>query len=358
MIKSGKNILRTLSGNLILILFLLINVSMTSCTKKEQSIRSSREANILKIYTYDSFVTWGLADATIPLFEEKTGSKVIVESVGDAGNILNRLIMEKNNPQADIVIGLDNIMLGRVLHEKVLMPYRSENMNNIPEIFHFDKTNHLTPYDYGYFAFVYDSYIIDKPPATFGNIQDGIWKNKIVISDPRTSSPGLGLLLWTIATFGENGYIHFWRSIRNNILTVSSSWDEAYSMLLAGEVPIVLSYSTSPAYHIETENTDRYKAFIPQEGGFMQIEGAGIVKDTPNLELAKRFIDFMLTIEFQKSIPTSQWMFPVNKNVILPTSFNEVPIPQTILNDKLDLVDISPQLMDRWLMRWIEVMIN
>ena len=340
---------------LLLIQFLL---AMFSCSNREQQTRSGRVENVLKIYTYDSIVTWGLADKTIPLFEEKSGSKVVLESVGDAGNILNRLIMEKRNPQADLVIGLDNTMLNRVLDEDLLVSYKSEKLNNIREIFHFDKTYHLTPYDYGYFAFVYDSYVIENPPTTFGNIQDGIWKNKLVISDPRTSSPGLGLLLWTIATFGENGYLHFWRSIKNNILTVSSSWDEAYSMFLAGEVPIVLSYSTSPAFHIEMEDNHRYKAFIPEEGGFMQIEGAGIVKDTPNLELAKSFIDFMLSLEFQEHIPTTQWMYPVHEMVVLPFSFNEAPIPDKIRNQDLDLADMDSRTMERWLMRWIEIMIN
>jgi thiamine transport system substrate-binding protein len=343
---------------LLLMVIAILILALSSCKKSDSGIRGSREANVLKIYTYDSFVTWGLAEKTIPLFEEATGVRVVVESVGDAGNILNRLIMEKNNPQADIVIGLDNTMLSRVLNEKVLLSYKSDNLQNIREIFHFDKTYHLTPYDYGYFAFVYDSYAIEEPPTTFGNIQDGIWKNKIAISDPRTSSPGLGLLLWTIATFGENGYLHFWRSIKNNILTVTSSWDEAYSMLLAGEVPIVLSYSTSPAYHLEIEGSSRYKAFIPLEGGYMQIEGAGIVKDTPNLDLAKSFIDFILTRDFQENIATTQWMYPVHDRILLPASYNEIPVPVKVLNEEIDLADLNPRTMDRWLMQWIEIMIN
>lgn len=342
---------------IILFAFLLV-VILNGCGRKEIRETELNGEKQLRIYTYDSFVTWGLAEKTIPFFENKYGCKVVLESVGDAGNIINRLIMERSNPQADLIIGVDNTMMNRLLAERLLQPYKSENLRYVKDEFHFDRTYHLTPYDYGFFAFVYDSEVVANPPVTFGNIQDGIWKNKLVVSDPRTSSPGLGLLYWTIAAFGENGYQHFWRSIKNNILTVSSSWDEAYSMLLAGEVPIVLSYSTSPAFHIETEDCYRYKAFIPSEGGFMQIEGAGIVKDTPNLELAERFIDYMLTVDFQKHIPTTQWMYPVNKRVPLPPSFEMIPVPDRILNDELNLQRVNRQTSERWLTRWLEIMIN
>jgi thiamine transport system substrate-binding protein len=338
-----------------MIAMMLVSIS---CSDKETGRRSESNDNVLKIYTYDSFVTWGLAANTIPAFEEQEGCRVVIESVGDAGNIINRLIMEKRNPQADIVIGIDNTMMNRILAEDLLVAYRSDKLDSIRDILHFDDTYHLIPYDYGYFAFVYDSFEIDDPPATFGSIQDGIWKNKLVISDPRTSSPGLGLLYWTVAAFGENGYLHFWRSVRNNILTVTSSWDEAYSMFLAGEVPIVLSYSTSPAFHIEVEGNDRYKAMIPVEGAFMQIEGAGIVAETQNLELAQRFIDYMLSLEFQEHIPATQWMYPVNDKVKLPESFNELPVPERVLNDELNIAGTDTATSDRWLTRWIEIMIE
>ena len=341
-----------------LLLIIPIILAICGCGRKAQRAESRVADNTLRIYTYDSFVTWGLAAETIGQFEKKYDCTVYIETVGDAGNIVNRLIMERSNPQADVIIGIDNTMMSRILAERVLSPYRSDNLRYVPDELHFDSSYHLTPYDYGFFAFVYDSYAIDNPPSTFGNIQDGIWKNRIVISDPRTSSPGLGLLLWTIAAFGENGYIHFWRSVKNNILTVASSWDEAYSMFLAGEAQIVLSYSTSPAFHIEVEGVNRYKAFIPQEGAFMQIEGAGIVRNTPNIELAEKFIDFILTTDFQRHIPTTQWMYPVNKRVPLPASFNEIPVPERTLNDEIDLAGINARTLERWLMRWIEVMIN
>jgi thiamine transport system substrate-binding protein len=339
----------------VLLFFLIL---LLGCGQKETRDWLPEPGSTLKIYTYDSFVTWGLAEKTIPFFEERYDCEIFLESVGDAGNIINRLLMEKDNPQADIVIGIDNTLMSRILAEDLLISYKSENLDKIRKELHFDRSYCLTPYDYGYFAFVYDSEVIQQPPSSFGTIQDGIWKNKFVISDPRTSSPGLGLLLWTIAAFGENGYSHFWRSMKSNILTVSSSWDEAYSMLLAGEVPIVLSYSSSPAFHIEIENSYRYRAFIPQEGSFKQIEGAGIIKGTSNLELAQLFIDFILTMDFQKHVPTTQWMYPVNDNVKLPESFEGVVIPENNLNEQLDLTKIRAQTVERWLIRWAEIMIE
>jgi len=340
-------------NKLLLIISVLILI-LGGCAKKA-SYSSDEEDNTLKIYTYDSFVTWGLAEHTIPAFEEKYNCKVTLESVGDAGDLLNLLVLEKDNPQADVAIGVDNTMLRRALSEKLFVEYKSETLKSIPERLHFDKTYRLTPYDYGYFAFIYDSSIVDNVPTTFGQIQDGKWKNQIVISDPRTSTPGLGLLLWSAAAFGENGFGHFWRSIKNNILTVSTSWDEAYSMFLAGEVPIVLSYSTSPAFHIEYENTTRYKAFIPIEGAFMQIEGSGIVAGTRKLSLAQKFIDFTLTKEFQQHIPTTQWMYPVNDKVTLPDSFKNIPVPEKILNSNIKSLEDRNRI-EVLIDRWVEIM--
>jgi thiamine transport system substrate-binding protein len=183
------------AGAAVLMLFAAAAVPATPGAEKEAQ---------LVIYAYDSFVAeWGPAPVVIPKFEKMHGVEVKVISVGDAGQVLNRAILEKDNPQADIVLGIDNNMLSRALEEKVLQPYRSPNLDAIPEQLIFDATHAVTPFDYGYFAFVYDSEVLRNPPTSLEELTDARFRKRIIVQDPRTSSPGLGFLLWTIWSTGS-----------------------------------------------------------------------------------------------------------------------------------------------------------
>lgn len=335
------------------ILLLSLIIILTACGKKESSDLNRQDADkVLKIYCYDSFASWGLGKLVVPEFEKKYNCTVKLESVGDAGAMLNRLVLEKDRPKCDVAIGIDNTFLQIALDNKIFSVYKPENAEVIDKENILDPEWHLTTYDYGYFAFVYDSSVIQNPPKTFGELQNAEYKSKIILIDPRTSSPGKGLFLWSLAAFGEDGFTSFWKSIQPNVLTIPSSWDDAYSAFMAGEAPIVLSYSTSPAYHIENDKTDKYKAFIPQEGGFKQIEGAGIIRGCSNPNLAKKFIQFMLTEDFQKHVPATQWMYPVLSSVQLPAGFNACPKPSRILNNRLK----KNYYTETWINKWLTIM--
>ena len=306
----------------------------------------------LVIYAYDSFVAeWGPAPKVIPKFEKKYGVKVKVTSVGDAGQVLNRAILEKDSPQADIVLGIDNNMLSRALEEGVLEPYRSPNLKNIPEQLVFDATHSVTPFDYGYFAFVYDSEVLEDPPESLEELTDSRFRKKIIVQDPRTSSPGLGFLLWTIAVYGD-GYLDYWSRLQSNLLTITDGWDTAYGMFTSGEAPMVLSYTTSPAYHVEYEQTERYRALLFEKGNYLQIEGMGILKGAPHPQAAKTFIDFILSEDFQGEIPLTNWMYPVDPEVDMPESFRYAPKPERSL--QLPAEEIRTN-RERWINAWVKL---
>ncbi len=345
-----------------ILLLILVTFLIFGCTKKSGKLsqtgknNSAEKSNFLTIYSYDSFVeSWGIGPKIVPIFEKKFNCKVKLVGCGDAGQLLNKAIKEKANPVADVIVGIDNTFLEKALDESILRPFKPENLSKVKKSVIFDKTASLSPYDYGYFAFVYNSDIVKNPPTTFGEMQDPKWKKKFIFIDPRTSSVGNGLLLWTVAAFGEYGYGHFWESIRKNVLTSPASWGDAYNMFLAGEAPIVLSYSTSPAYHIENDSTYKYKAFIPQEGGFMQIEGCGVINNCKHPDLAKKFVNFMLSEQVQNFIPKTQWMYPANSNIKLPESFTNLPQPTKNLNYKLKPKTIKKN-SEKWIKRWIKEM--
>ena len=332
----------------ILITFMVVTMCISIA-----GISDAQEKEQLVVYAYDSFISWGLAEATMQKFEEANNCKVTLIAVGDAGQVMNRVILEKDNPQADIVVGIDNNYLAKALKHDILEPYTSKNIELIPEDLILDPTFHLTPFEFGFIAFVYDSEAIQEPPTSLKDLTDPKWKEKIILEDPRTSSPGVAFLLWTIAAFGEDNYLEFWEQLKPSILTVTKGWDTAYGMFTSGEAPIVLSYATSPAYHVEVENSTRYLAARMEEGFYRQIEGMGIVKGAKHQELAKKFIDFILTKEFQKEIPLTQWVFPVNPSVKLPKSFDYAAKTDRFLTIAPELID---QHYDSWLKAWTELM--
>ena len=313
----------------------------------------AQEQDELVVYAYDSFISWGLAEATMHQFEEANNCQVTLIAVGDAGQVMNRVILEKDNPHADVVVGIDNNYLAKALKFDILEPYRSDNLANIPEEFVFDSSLHLTPFEYGFIAFVYDSERVQMPPASLSDLTDPAWESKVILEDPRTSSPGVSFLLWTIAVFGEEDYLEYWEKLKPSILTVTKGWDTAYGMFTSGEAPIVLSYATSPAYHVEVEHSTRYLAAAMEEGFYRQIEGMGIVKGARHRELAERFIDYVLTEEFQQEIPLTQWVFPVNPKVELPKSFEYAAKTDTFLSLEPELIE---QNYDTWLRAWTELM--
>ena len=188
------------------------------------------------------------------------------------------------------------------------------------------------PFDWGYFAVVFDS---DKlAPDSFRSLKELVEKpgpEKIVIEDPRTATPGLGLLLWIKAVYGDKAK-EAWEQLKPRILTVTPGWSEAYGLFTKGEAPMVLSYTTSPAYHIIAENTKRYQAFAFAEGHYMQIEVAGMTKSAKNKELARRFLAFMISPGFQDAVPETNWMYPAAPiSKPLPAAFDTLVKPSKSL---------------------------
>jgi len=192
-------------------------------------------------------------------------------------------------------------------------------------------------------------------PKTFGAMQDGRWHKKIIITDPRATSSGFGLLLWSLAAFNETGYRHFWKSLKDNIFAISSDNNEACNLFLANEAPVMLGYSSFPFYMQENENINNLKAFIPEEGGFCISECAGIMKTSDNVEIASQFIEYLLSEDVQTKIPKQKWMFPVHKDVELSLIFETALKPEKDLSGNLQM-ELIQENSEYWLKRWEKIM--
>jgi ABC transporter periplasmic binding protein, thiB subfamily len=307
----------------------------------------------LVIYTYSSFAS-GIAQKVLPIFEKQNNVKVKLLSFGDAGNVLARLILEKDQPKADVVIGLDQPLLKRAISEGLLIKFVPENISMIKNKELLDMRGYGIPFDYGAIALVYNTEKINNPPKSFKELLDERFKRKLVVQDPRTSSTGLSFMLWTVAVFGEDGFLDYWKSLKNNILTITPGWDEAFSMLETGEADIMVSYATDGAYSYHEYGSLKYLPVVMEEGAFVQIEYAAIVKNSKNIELAKKFIEFVLSKEFQSQVPLNQWMYPVVE-IELPEAYKYAPKIDKVLSFDYGIFE---QKGKDWLEKWAEVMIG
>jgi thiamine transport system substrate-binding protein len=306
----------------------------------------------LTIYTYESFTAdWGPGPIVQKAFEAECSCNVRFVSVADGVALLNRLKLEGQSTKADIVLGLDTNLTTDAKKTGLFAPHGDlANEVDVPGGWSDDI---FVPYDYGYFAVVYDSEKLKDPPKNMAELVDGDPAEKIAIEDPRTSTPGLGLVLWIRKIYGDKAP-DAWAKLKGRVLTVTPGWSEAYGLLTKGEAPMVLSYTTSPAYHMIEEKTDRYKAASFAEGHYMQIEVAGMTKKGAENPLAAKFLDFMTGSKFQDAIPETNWMYPAGRtDKPLDPAFGQLVKPAKSLIYSSDEVAKNRKA---WVDEWLSVM--
>ncbi|HCE4765053.1 thiamine ABC transporter substrate binding subunit [Vibrio parahaemolyticus] len=302
--------------------------------------------NTLTIYTYDSFAAdWGPGPKIEQAFEAKCGCDVNFVALDDGVSILNRLRLEGSNSKADIVLGLDNNLMAEAKKTGLLTEHNVDTANTVLPNGWSDTT--FVPYDYGYFAFVYNKEKLANPPKSMKELVETRDDLKVIYQDPRTSTPGQGLMLWMKSIYGDD-VTQAWQKLASKTVTVTKGWSEAYSMFLNGESDLVLSYTTSPAYHLIAENDSKFATANFSEGHYMQVEVAAKVKGSKNSELADKFMDFILSDEFQSAMPTGNWMYPVT-DVELPKGFETLSVPSKSLSFSADEV---AKMRKSWIREW------
>nr|WP_274614575.1 thiamine ABC transporter substrate binding subunit [Vibrio parahaemolyticus] len=302
--------------------------------------------NTLTIYTYDSFAAdWGPGPKIEQAFEAKCGCDVNFVALDDGVSILNRLRLEGGNSKADIVLGLDNNLMAEAKKTGLLTEHNVDTANTVLPNGWSDTT--FVPYDYGYFAFVYNKEKLANPPKSMKELVETRDDLRVIYQDPRTSTPGQGLMLWMKSIYGDD-VTQAWQKLASKTVTVTKGWSEAYSMFLNGESDLVLSYTTSPAYHLIAENDSKFATANFSEGHYMQVEVAAKVKGSKNSELADQFMNFILSDEFQSAMPTGNWMYPVT-DVELPKGFETLSVPSKSLSFSADEV---AKMRKSWIREW------
>ena len=304
---------------------------------------AAEQKPVLTVYTYDSFAgEWGPGPKIKLAFEAECNCELKWVALEDGVAILNRLKLEGAHSKADVALGMDEAMLADARHSNLFVPHNAD-LKGLTLPGGWQDTTFL-PFDYGYFAFVYDSNKLKQPPQSMVERND----LKIIYEDPRTSTPGQGLLMWVRQVYGDTTP-SAWQQLAKKTVTVTKGWSEAYGMFLKGQADLVLSYTSSPAYHRLAEGNQQYRAALFSEGHLRQVEVAAQLKNAPHPELAQRFMQFILHEHFQNQIPEGNWMYPVT-GVNLPDGFNQNETPaQTLQPDPQQVATQRKAWVKEWL---------
>lgn len=346
---------------LTLLLFLVSACAGPAQPAAPAPTEADAQPTTLTIMTHDSF---SASEEIIHTFEEANNVKISFLKSGDTGSALNKAILSKSVPLADLFYGVDNTFLSRALNADIFEPYTSPVLTRIPAEFQLDSQNRALPVDFGDVCINYDKAWFAAQnlsvPQSLDDLTKPEYKNLLVVENPATSSPGLAFLLATIERYGEDGYLDYWRALRENGVTVVDGWETAYYTNFSassgqGPQPMVVSYASSPAAEViyaAEPLTDAPTASI-LEGCYRQIEFVGILKGTKNREMAEKFIDFMLSPTFQSDMPLNMFVYPVNPAAELPTEF--IRYAQTAANPaRLD----PAANREAWIQAWTDAVLR
>lgn len=321
------------------------------------------QADQISILTHNSF---NISKELAAEFEKRTGHTLEFVAGGDGMALVTQSVLNRDRPRFDLVYGLDNSFLSRVLERfdifEATQPKGAESLR--PE-FKLDPQGRLWPVDFGDVTFNYDLKYLHEhnlpAPKNLQELTEPIWKDRVVVSNPQSSTPGMAFLLLTVAVFGEDDYLDYWRALKDNGLMVAPSWETAYYdhfSATGGSRPVVLSYASSPAaemiYSSVKPQQPGTAAILAEGQALRQVEFVGLFKKAPHREAALEALDWFLSPEFQEQAPMGMFVYPVKQGVPLPEIFERFapPAAEPVVMDT-DLVKSKGEL---WLRQWRALM--
>lgn len=327
----------------------------------DSSSRSGAESVTITLVTHDSF---DLSDDVLAAFTEETGIDVELLASGDAGSMVNQAILTKDDPQGDVLFGVDNSFLSRALDEELFLAYESPALDAVDPALVLDDQHRVTPIDTGDVCLNYDKAALAaldvNPPKSLDDLTDPAYAGLVVVENPATSSPGLAFLLATIDAFGEDGWTDYWSRLADNDVEVAAGWEEAYYgnfTRAGGDQPIVVSYASSPPAEVIFSETplDESPTGVIEDSCYRQIEFAGILSGTEHEDEAQQLIDFLLSDTFQADLPLTMFVYPVT-DVALPPEFVEYGVQPA--DPYLLDADVVAQNRDEWIAEWTDLVLR
>ncbi len=317
-------------------------VGISLCILAASLVAKAAEApsRVLSVLTYDSFMAQGgLGPEAVSRFERQCGCRLKIQVAGDAAQMVSRLQLEqlRGRSETQVVVGVDQALWPQVRSMALKWTAAGDFEHTVDLGF--------TPLDYGVMGWIWNpewqgfAGSPQQAPSSWKDLLDPKWKRRLLLQDPRTSTPGLGFVLGAQAALGNDGRA-FINQIRRQWMTLAAGWSGAYGLFLKGEAPLVWSYTTSQAYHLSKDPKSPLRALVFDEGNPIQIEGSFIVEkavtDPARQQLARQFVELLASREIQERIPKTQWMLPALKGVALPQEFQSIPLPKKILRPPAD----------------------
>ena len=300
-------------------------------------LTGTRKSKDVILVTHDSFV---MSKELIADFDKSTGYKLKLLKAGDAGSLTNRLILTKTSPIADAVFGIDNTFSGLAQSNGII-------------------SGNLQATDFGDVCFNYDKNWFAQhkvtPPKSIKELTLPTYKNLTVVENPNLSSTGLSFLAATIDELGASSWKSYWSDLRNNGVKVDSGWDTAYYTDFSGSsgkgsYPIVLSYASSPADEVRADGQSQTAAIL--DGCFRQTEYVAVLNHAKNPNGAKALINYLLSSKFQSSFPESMYMYPIDRNVKIPSQWQKsTQVASRTYGDHLDFA----KNRKNWLADWSRI---
>jgi thiamine transport system substrate-binding protein len=317
-------------------------------------------APTVRLVTHGAFA---VSDGVLEAFTEQTGIEVEVLKGADAGAVVNQAVLTKDDPQGDVLYGIDTTFLTLGLDEGIFDPYESPALADVPDEFDIDPEHRVTPIDRGDVCLNYDKAFFDEPgappvPTSLADLTDPAYRDLLVVEDPATSSPGLAFLEATVTQFGDDGWEDYWTNLRANGVAIASDWEDAYygqfsgGSTSEGDRPIVVSYASSPPAEVVYADppVDTPPTGVIDASCVRQVEYAGVLAHAANPEGARQLIDFLLSDAFQADMPLNMFVFPVREGTALPDVFERFAAqPADVIElDPFTLGDERQDLVDRW----------
>ncbi|MFG2136295.1 thiamine ABC transporter substrate binding subunit [Streptomyces sp. NPDC048650] len=329
---------------------------------------ADEDAKTVTLVSHDSF---NVSKTVLAAFEKESGYKVRVLKGGDAGKAVNQAILSKDNPQGDVFFGIDNTLLSRGLKEGIFSPYKAKGLAGVPAGLQLDKGKHrVTPLDYGDICVNYDRAYFARhkiaPPRTFDDLVKPEYKGLLVTENSATSSPGLAFQLGTIAKYGTDGWLRYWKKLKANGVEVVDGWYQAYNERFSGSAagkakgdrPLVVSYASSPPAEVPGKKPQPRQAPTGVATGtcFRQIEFGGLLKGARNEKGGKALLDFLLSRKFQEDMPLTMFVNPALKDAKEPALFTKygatIPKPATVPPETI------AENREQWIKQWSSLVLK
>lgn len=282
------------------------------------------------------------------VFQEETGDSIKFISID---GIVGRLKLEKKRPKADVVVGLTELTTEMARRENLILPYVPKNIDNIANVSFKMNSEYVTPMDYGILAINYNKEKIPNPPKSLKEL--GAMTKQLMVENPKVSITGEEALQWSVALYGEN-WLDFWKELKPAIYSVEPGWSEAFAKFTAGEAPMMVGYATSNLF-FTGEDSSKYDSFLLEDGNYIYQEGAALVNKKEVKDGAKKFMERVLSDEFQKIMSEENYMFPVT-NIEVSEGFKNVPTTDKIVKLTKEQIEDLIENLDSYKTQMIEVL--